>query len=83
MTLEPNPGYYSILEHALQDATMTRSGERTVISKQMLYVELNSDGNAYFIPNMHLTLDYRPLKENEPSCDTILKRLSAGWKLKN
>ena len=66
------------LEHALQDGTMTRSGERTVISKQMLYVELNSDGNAYH-PQYAPYLDYRPLKENEPSCDTILKRPECGW----
>jgi hypothetical protein len=27
------------LEHAIQDATLTRSGERRVVSKRMLYVE--------------------------------------------
>src|SRR4030095_2786072 len=34
------------LEHALQDASSTRSGERRTISKQLLYVELNATGNA-------------------------------------
>ena len=34
------------LEHAIQDASSTRSGERRTISKQMLYVELDAAGQA-------------------------------------
>ena len=33
------------LEHAIQDASLTRSGERRVVSKRMLYVELDADGD--------------------------------------
>src|SRR5208283_5413646 len=32
------------LEHAVQDASLTRSGDRRIISKRMLYVELDADG---------------------------------------
>ena len=32
------------LEHAIQDASLTRAGERRVVSKRMLYVELDADG---------------------------------------
>ena len=34
------------LEHAIQDASLTRSGERRVISRRMLYVELDASGHA-------------------------------------
>ena len=34
-----------LLEHAIQDASLTRSGERRVVSKRMLYVELDADGD--------------------------------------
>jgi len=33
----------------------------------------------HIIPNMHLTLIIALFKENEPSCDTILKRPECGW----
>ena len=33
------------LEHAIQDASLTRTGDRRVISKRMLYVELDADGH--------------------------------------
>src|SRR5207248_7322383 len=34
------------LEHAIQDANMTKTGDRRTISKRMLYVELDSTGQA-------------------------------------
>lgn len=37
------------LEHAIQDGSLTRSGDRRVISKQMLYVELDGEGAARHI----------------------------------
>ena len=56
------------LEHAIQDASLTRAGERRVISQRMLYVELDEDGNAR---HLHYApyLDYRPLNEDEPDVD--------------
>ncbi len=61
------------LEHAIQDAGITRSGDRRIVSRQMLYVELDADGNSR---HMHYApyLDFRPLKEGEPSIDDILAR---------
>ena len=48
------------LEHALQDASSTRSGERRTISQQLLYVELDAAPQAH---HLHYApyLDYRPL----------------------
>src|SRR3990170_8217992 len=34
------------LGHSIQDASLTRSGERRIVSKRMLYVELDADGSA-------------------------------------
>jgi hypothetical protein len=36
------PRVLFFLEHAIQDATLARAGERRVISKRMLYVEMSS-----------------------------------------
>ena len=59
------------LEHALQDASSTRSGERRTISQQMLYVELDVAGQAR---HLHYApyLDYRPLRPNELDVDSLL-----------
>ena len=66
------------LEHAIQDASVTRSGERRVISKQMLYVELDSTGNTRHLQYAPY-LDYRPLKPDEPTVLTILARPECSW----
>ena len=66
------------LEHAIQDAGLTRSGERRVISKRMLYVELDADGvtrHLHYAPY----LDYRPLKEDEPGPEEILESPQCSW----
>ena len=66
------------LEHSVQDAGLTRSGERRVISKRMLYVELDADGTAR---HLHYApyLDYRPPAEGEPDVDAILDRPECAW----
>jgi hypothetical protein len=61
------------LEHAIQDASLTRTGERRTISKRMLYVELSEDGGARHL-QIAPYLDYRPLQESEPQAATILAR---------
>ena len=63
---QPHMLFY--LEHAMQDASLTRSGERRVISKQMLYVELEADGSTHHV-HYAPYLDYRPLAEDEPGID--------------
>jgi len=73
---QPRVMFY--LEHAVQDATITRTGERRVISKRIFYVELNADGatrHVHYAPY----LDYRPLKEDEPGIETLLDRPEFGW----
>jgi hypothetical protein len=66
------------LEHAIQDASVTRSGERRVISKRLLYVEIHSAGQTRHLQYAPY-LDYRPLKEDEPGLDAILERAEASW----
>ncbi len=66
------------LEHAIQDASITRTGERRVISKQMLYVELDSAGNTRHLQYAPY-LDYRPLKPDEPTVLDILARPECSW----
>lgn len=66
------------LEHAIQDASVTRSGDRRVVSKRMLYVELDGEGAAR---HLHYApyLDYRPLVDGEPSLDELLERPELAW----
>jgi superfamily II DNA or RNA helicase len=66
------------LEHAIQDASLTRAGERRVVSKQMLYVELDSTGNTRHLQYAPY-LDYRPLKPEEPAITNILARPECSW----
>ena len=74
--LSPRVLFY--LEHAIQDAGITRAGERRIISKRMLYVEIDAAGNAR---NLHYApyLDYRPLAADEPGLEAILSRPESSW----
>lgn len=74
--LQPRMLFY--LEHAIQDASLTRLGERRTVSQRMLYVELDATGNTR---HLHYApyLDYRPLAEDEPQVETILARPECGW----
>ena len=66
------------LEHAIQDASLTRSGDRRIVSKRMLYVELDADGvtrHLHYAPY----LDYRPLSEDDPGLASILDRPECAW----
>jgi len=52
------------LEHSIQDARKDKSGNFRVVSRQMQYVEIDSEGhanNAGYAPY----LDYRPLQQSE------------------
>ncbi len=66
------------LEHAIQDSSATRAGERRVISRRMLYVEMDDEGNAR---HLHYApyLDYRPLAPEEPDVEVILGRPECAW----
>jgi hypothetical protein len=66
------------LEHAIQDAGLTRAGGRRVVSKRVLYVEQDASGttrHVHYAPY----LDYRPLGEGEPGIDSILERPECQW----
>ena len=66
------------LEHAIQDAGFTRAGERRVVSKRMLYVEMDASGNTRHV-HYAPYLDYRPLAEGEPGIDAIIERPECQW----
>ncbi|OCR02747.1 RNA helicase [Oscillatoriales cyanobacterium USR001] len=54
------------LEHSIEDARKDKSGYFRVVSRQMQYVEIDSEGNAKnagYAPY----LDYRPLQQSEQS----------------
>ena len=73
---QPHVLFY--LEHAIQDASLTRTGERRVVSKRMLYVEIDADGvtrHVHYAPY----LDYRPLGEDDPDVASILDRPECAW----
>ena len=66
------------LEHAIQDGSLTRMGDRRVVSRRMLYIELDADGavrHVHYAPY----LDYRPLADGEPGVDSILARPECAW----
>jgi hypothetical protein len=66
------------LEHAIRDASQLASGERRTISKRMLYVEIDANGDARHLQYAPY-LDYRPLREGEPGLDDILRRPECAW----
>ena len=66
------------IEHAVQDGSVTRAGERRVVSKRVLYVEFGADGEPRHLHYAPL-LDYRPLAEEEPAVDALLKRPERAW----
>ncbi len=73
---EPRMLFY--LEHAIQDASITRSGDRRVVSKRMLYVEMDARGITRHLQYAPY-LDYRPLRADEPDVATIIKRSECAW----
>ena len=66
------------LEHAIQDASVLKSGERRTISRQMLYVELSEGGVPRGIQYAPY-LDYRPLEDGELDIDALLARPECRW----
>src|SRR5437867_6832086 len=73
---EPQMLFY--LEHAIQDASITRSGDRRVVSKRMLYVEMDANGVTRHLQYAPY-LDYRPLRADEPDLATIVERPECAW----
>ena len=61
-----------------QNAGVTRSGGRRVVSKRVLYVELDADGDPRHLRYAPY-LDYRPLADGNPAVDAILERPECAW----
>lgn len=66
------------MEHTLRDGSISRRGERRTISKRMLYVEINKNGNVQHL-NYAPYLDYRSLKDNEPNVEELLRLPEFQW----
>jgi len=73
-----SPRVLFFLEHAIQDASLTKTGERRVVSKRMLFVEIDAQGTVRHL-NYAPYLDYRPLADEEPASHAILARFEASW----
>jgi len=66
------------LEHAIQDAATTKDGSRRIVSKRMMYVEMDAAGttrHVHYAPY----LDFRPLKAGEPGIDDLLALPECQW----
>ena len=64
------------LEHAIQDGRVRSDGSRWIVSRQMQFVEINSNGEVSN-PGYAPYLDYRPLREDEHS--RVATLLEAQW----
>ncbi|TVR57695.1 MAG: DEAD/DEAH box helicase, partial [Candidatus Competibacteraceae bacterium] len=66
------------LEHAIQDASLHRDGSRRVVSKRLMYVEVDAQGNVRYV-HYAPYLDFRPLAAGEPGADALLARPECQW----
>ena len=73
-----SPRVLFTVEHAVEDARMADGGRRRVISRQLLYVEIDQAGNARHVQYAPY-LDYRPLKEGDPTPEQVLARSECSW----
>jgi SNF2 family DNA or RNA helicase len=73
-----SPRILFYMEHAIQDGSRLKNGDRRTISQQMLFVELDADGAARHLQYAPY-LDYRPLRADEPSVEALLARPEAAW----
>lgn len=74
--LQPRALFY--LENTIQDGNQTTKGDRRAISQRILFVEMDGQGRVRPL-NYAPYLDYRPLKEGEPSPAEILTRPECAW----
>ena len=66
------------LEHAIRDGSVAKRGNRRVVSKRLLFVEIEGAGTIRHL-NYAPYLDYRPLRDGEPSTADLLARAECGW----
>jgi superfamily II DNA or RNA helicase len=72
------PRVLLFLQHTIQDASLTAAGERRTISRRLLHVEMDAEGNAR---HLHYApyLDYRPLAAGEPDVSALLAGSEMAW----
>jgi superfamily II DNA or RNA helicase len=73
-----SPRVLFTLEHAIQDASLLPSGDRRTISRRLLYVEMDAEGNTRHLQYAPY-LDYRPLAESEPAVADLLAHPECAW----
>ena len=76
--LGTTPRVLFYLEHAIQDAAATRDGSRRIVSKRMMYVEMDAAGttrHVHYAPY----LDFRPLKAGDPGIADLLALPECQW----
>ena len=83
-----SPRMLFILEHAIQDASLlpsglpaaraAQAGDRRTISRRMLYVEMDAEGQTRHLQYAPY-LDYRPLAAGEPAVADLLARPECAW----
>lgn len=66
------------LEHAIQDAASTKDGNRRIVSKRMMYVEMDAAGTTRHVQYAPY-LDLRPMKAGEPGIDDLLALPECQW----
>jgi len=66
------------LEHAIQDAGLNRDGSRRIVSRRLMYVELDEQSNVRHLQYAPY-LDFRPLAADEPDVDALLNRPECQW----
>lgn len=73
---QPKVVFY--IEHSIQDASITKSGDRRIVSKRMIYIELDVVGSARHVQYAPY-LDFRPLAPGEPDIGIFLGRPECAW----
>ncbi len=76
--LGTKPRVLFCIEHAIQDASVTSAGDRRVIAKRMLYVELEECGVSRHV-HYASYLDYGPLTDGDPALNSILDCPACAW----
>ncbi len=66
------------LEHAIQDAGLNRDGSRRIVSRRLMYVELDDQGTVRHVQYAPY-LDFRPLAAGELGVETLLDRPECQW----
>ena len=76
MGQQPRVLFYA--EHEIGDATGVPAGDRSTISQRMLYVETDAGGQMRSAQHAPY-LDYRPLRDDEPTAAELLGRPECAW----